>query len=104
MSETKYSPEPWRALLNGSGPHSIATSASVVVSFCNGIAKAEDARRIVACVNACAGIPTEALEAHTLTGAVRALAVLVDDGEPASCRRLAISEGRYHLRALGRLP
>lgn len=28
------------------------------------IGKAEDARRIVACVNACKGIPTEILESH----------------------------------------
>jgi hypothetical protein len=91
--ETKHSREPWRALLNGSGPHSVATTASrVVVSFCRGIENPEDARRIVAAVNACAGIPTSELERLGEAGLLRAL------------NGLAIIDAGGLLRALRGLP
>ncbi len=100
-AETQHSPEPWRALLNGSGPHSIATKASVVVvSFCAGIENPDDARRIVACVNACAGIPTAALEAGALEEALDALA-----DEPTEGHETPKWWRRYQaLRTLGRDP
>jgi hypothetical protein len=74
MSETKHSREPWRTLLNGSGPHGVATAGSgAVVSSRGGIENPEDARRIVAAVNACAGIPTSELERLGEAGLLRAL-------------------------------
>ena len=104
MSEAKHSPEPWRALLNGDGPHSIADPDSrVVVSFVDGILRAEDARRIVAAVNACAGIPIEALEAGAIERALDRLkeALLCYDARmPAGW----VNETNAALRALGRLP
>ena len=67
-----------------------------------------DARRIVACVNACAGIPTEALEAGALGKALDALAWHGHRGLPCPyastagpCRNC---EADRALRALGRLP
>jgi len=74
-----HTPEPWRLYPPGACvPHydvreRIVSDCPSGRSVSDPISEA-DARRIVACVNACAGIPTEALEA----GAVReALDLLV---------------------------
>ena len=52
MSDMRYTPGPWRVVEKGRGWR--------------------DARRIVACVNACDGIPTESLEAGVVRKLVRA--------------------------------
>jgi hypothetical protein len=57
-----------------------------------------DARRIVACVNACAGIPTEALE----SGALAEVAQSIDDA--IHClERLPDVEGAYRVTCLKQL-
>ena len=111
--ETKHSPEPWRTVdrvfeedrifvLTGPGHRLIVEDivASLYTDEHEG-RQADNARRVVACVNALAGIPTEALEAG-------ALAKLLDHVEAR-----AAEEGCPHgcgcgvlplLRALGRLP
>ena len=65
-----------------------------------------DARRIVACVNACAGIPTEALEAgalDVLLGAADWFARRPETGT-AEDNADAAEDLRAALRSLGRLP
>ena len=79
MSENKYTPEPWRAFNNGEGVVGVGTDHSDVCwtrieegGWLNSDRTIdtdyENARRIVACVNACEGIPT-----YQLTG---------EDGNP----------------------
>jgi hypothetical protein len=63
MSDTKHTPEPWELKTTAGSDHTLCTIYSSKAG--RGIARhvlPEDASRIVACVNACAGIPTEDLE------------------------------------------
>ena len=67
MSENKYTPEPWQVFEDD--PRAIVTKGNPMLSLLSvgedGLAimyEEADARRIVACVNACAGISTENLE------------------------------------------
>ncbi len=73
MSENKHTPEPWRAFNNGQGVVGVSADRSDVCwtriekggwldSDRTIDADYENARRIVACINACAGIDTELLE------------------------------------------
>ena len=73
MSENKYTPEPWRAFNNGEGVVGVGTDHSDVCwtrieegGWLNSDRTIdtdyENARRIVACVNACVGCATEVLE------------------------------------------
>ena len=75
MSENKHTPEPWRSFNNGQGIVGVSTDRSDVCW--TRIEKGgwldsdrtidtdyENARRIVACINACAGIPTYQLTAE----------------------------------------
>lgn len=75
MSENKHTPEPWRAFNNGEGVVGVGTDHSDVCwtrieegGWLNSDRTIdtdyENARRIVACVNACAGIPTYQLTAE----------------------------------------
>ena len=68
MNENKHTPEPWRTAERSGFPFHIddARGESVAVMLADddhdeqrGL---DNARRIVACVNACAGIPNEQLE------------------------------------------
>ena len=65
----KHSPEPWKVAEHGSSrrPAAVISAKGHTVAempHINGVAlSAADAHRIAACVNACRGIPTEALEA-----------------------------------------
>jgi len=87
MSETKWSPEPWRI-----GQYHVKDADDGCVVAVSRIMES-DARRAIAAVNACAGLSTEALESGALA------------------RLLALFDGTYTqgdidaaLRALGRLP
>ena len=67
MSENKHTPEPWQVFEDD--PRAIVTKENPMLSLLSvgedGLAimyEEADARRIVACVNACAGIDTELLE------------------------------------------
>ena len=67
MSENKHTPEPWQVFEDD--PRAIVTKENPMLSLLSvgedGLAimyEEADARRIVACVNACAGISTENLE------------------------------------------
>lgn len=97
MSDAKqptHSPEPWRSWAPADGDCAkddtgetyaagdlsrsmYDTTGRIILSSCGNKA---DARRIVACVNACAGIPTEALEA----GALGKLMVKADVAQSAA--------------------
>lgn len=64
---TKHTPEPWTANPNLKGDGSFAGTLAIWTNslqpkYIGEIPLDANARRIVACVNACAGIPTEALE------------------------------------------
>lgn len=76
MSETKHSPEPW---FGYDGSHFASTEDGKSV-WVGKTALNSDARRIIACVNALAGVPTEALESgalgKALASAEKALGVL----------------------------
>lgn len=67
MSENKHTPEPWRTDAECGFPQDIHDSKGNLFLRCgsdfdNEIYGEANARRITACVNACAGISTENLE------------------------------------------
>jgi hypothetical protein len=77
MSETRHSPEPWVAYrYPGDRSWDVHDADPEQVVVAAGLGK-EDARRITACVNACVGIPTEALEAGHLAQVIRWFADIV---------------------------
>ena len=63
----KHTSEPWntRASATGSGKLVLTGADNDSIALCG---EAEDARRIVAAVNACAGLSTEALESELKDG------------------------------------
>lgn len=114
--ETKHSPEPWTVTAEDpAGGISDATGSQCAEAWPGCRHEPEDvngecmavqdanARRIVAAVNACAGLPTSALEEGALA---KALEVLEAAAQPPGThtvkglRQLAASA----LRSLGRLP
>ena len=65
MSENKHTPEPWFSQYDDNGFYEIGSeSVSLRLAFTYGEGDTDEAnaRRITACVNACAGIDTELLE------------------------------------------
>jgi hypothetical protein len=104
MSETKHSPEPWRFenIPGRKGAGAVRDVGDFVVARTLPEAMPGDARRIVAAVNACAGLPTEALESGVLALAIEALAALRTGNGPA--RGMGEVMAREALRQLGRLP
>jgi hypothetical protein len=83
-----HSPEPWKSVEDGSSrrPASVVDAKGHTVAempHINGVARSTlDARRIAACVNACRGIPTEALESrprHLIQEAQGTLEIVVHD-------------------------
>jgi hypothetical protein len=99
--ENMWSPEPWR--VDGADVVLSASGGTVVESpwtYPGG-----DLRRIVACVNACAGLPVEALEAGALADLIADVVVMrlaVDLTHPVSVE--AGQRVDAALRALGVLP
>jgi hypothetical protein len=104
MSETKHSPEPWRFenIPGRKGAGAVRDVGDFVVARTLPEAMPGDARRIVACVNACAGIPTEALEAGALAEALDQFEEVASETTETCCPTCAASYAA--LRALGRLP
>lgn len=90
MSKPKHTPEPWKYTDDPSDgccwTHHVETVARdpQMPDYAHGsvadISGEENARRIVACVNACAGIPTEALEAGVIGDAYAALSDVLNQG------------------------
>ena len=83
-----HSPEPWKIAEDGSSrrPAAVVDAKGRTVAempHVNGIVlSTEDARRIVACINACQGISTEALETrprHLIHEAHGSLELVVHD-------------------------
>lgn len=72
MSEQKHTSEPWRVSVV-SGTNEVVAGRGFHIAFCKANAskfkdeQAANARRIVACVNACKDIPTDDLERFGLT-------------------------------------
>jgi hypothetical protein len=114
VSESKHSPEPW-AIIRGhetGRPMGLVAGEEHVVCW-GGISRSAsevgdaNARRIVAAVNACAGIPTEALEAGALGKALDLLKFgSIDESDPCQGDEPGCPECEAVnvLRALGRLP
>jgi hypothetical protein len=116
VSETKHSPEPWSVGgMSGCEDGCYAADGSLCAEGWPGDTTNLDpgkdvnaflarqnanARRIVACVNACAGLPTEALEAGALAKALGALARIVRYASEDA----AAADAEFALRALGKLP
>lgn len=118
MSDAKWSPEPWgwRRCTPRDGPGAnecVYDAERIMLLGTTPQGDPGDARRIVAAVNACAGIPTEALEA----GALGTLLGLVERYvDPTVCGAQADNMGDDPetpcwdcrtvdtLRSLGRLP
>ena len=61
-----HSPEPWKYSTDMDGRVNIFVDDGRVVTLCHAHLRPEDARRIVACVNACDGLTTEFLETPDL--------------------------------------
>lgn len=80
-----HTPEPWRigrtgitgavSIVAGDRPPTLVTE---VIQSCTDQPAMENARRIVACVNACAGIPTEELEQGVVQALIEALERITD--------------------------
>jgi hypothetical protein len=112
-AETKHSPEPWVYWDNGfdagivseqdvANAHAKSVCPSIIFGGepCEGRVEADDpnVRRTIACVNACAGIPTEALEAGRIG---EALGILRDSWEGDRDDVFGESDVRDVLLALG---
>ncbi len=105
MARNEWSPEPWRRgeehelkveIVDAKGCEVGRVHGRLFIE--GGDAMEANFRRILACVNACAGIPTEALEAGGLQQVIGWLEDWKRD-EPEKC-----PNGVYAaLRALGRL-
>lgn len=116
MSAPKHTPEPWRTHCWSShatsivaapdpaepkkiGDQTVADYGLVHVADCNGSLRASgndaNAARIVACVNACAGIETDELTATTAAYARDGLSVL----EAMKGSLILVTEERNALRA-----
>lgn len=108
MSETKHSQEPWGYHEHGDTSWEVVQryeSGHWVIGW--GMPEA-DARRIVACVNACKGLSTEALESGALGKALDLLhqGFIPDDPDdmcPGDDLRCPECQAVSILRALGRL-
>lgn len=77
---SKHTPEPWAIHEDASGDIFISGSYHTYIAEIGNPDEdgaAADARRIVACVNACAGLPTEQLESGPLGGILNGAAGLV---------------------------
>jgi hypothetical protein len=101
VGESKHHPEPWS---NESGDLCDATGH--VLAFDYEMEKSERVRA-AACVNACAGIPTEALEAGVLRKALDLLKFgSIDESDPCQGDEPGCPECEAVnvLCALGRLP
>lgn len=109
MSGDKHSPEPWRVEQGSMRDIETATGTTVVWGhddYSEPTMSEANARRIVACVNACAGMSTEALEGDALDRlvhlAIEAEAYLAN---ARSEYPLNLAHRLFdHLRFLGRLP
>jgi hypothetical protein len=103
--ETKHAPEPWRSgtTYGAYGRLGTITDATgLTIDWC---IDDDSRRRIVACVNACAGLPVEALEAGALADLIADVVVMrlaVDLTHPVSVE--AGQRVDAALRALGVLP
>lgn len=60
--ETKHTVEPWHIAKYGKVKNEDSGLIWISVNGCSGAEAEANARRIVACVNACAGVQTETLE------------------------------------------
>lgn len=73
----EYTPEPWACPIDDEGNSAVVAKDGYLVTFAfpNGdAADKANGRRIVACVNALAGIPTEAIEGGVIAELVEAAA------------------------------
>lgn len=90
---SKHTPEPWvRSSDDFIAAESDQLNNGEYVLSCFGPDQAANARRIVACVNACAGLPTEHLESAPLGGILNGVAGLVSQRDEL----LAALEDLFH--------
>jgi hypothetical protein len=76
---TETPPTPWEAHENHGHGWEIGTAqATPYCTFIVGVRDEAVAKRIVACVNACAGVPTEVLTAHQAGGLPWSVADQID--------------------------
>ena len=71
MGKQDWAPEPWKLSLDERGVVCANNTEGVVRDWVRNFSKAHaegNARRIIACVNACAGVPTEDLESVLCLG------------------------------------
>lgn len=68
----KHTKEPWltEQLENANGWWVLCDSEGVEIGSCDGGYEEDDAKRIIACVNACRGLDTKELEENGLVSAV----------------------------------
>ena len=113
MSETKHSPEPWVLGWQHEAEVQIwSDKPSVYVASAfgdhpkqrvNSDIMEANARRIVACVNACAGIPTGILEVGGIKTLIDCVALIFYAEGSGGVAELSTEEMRILLRKLGRL-
>ncbi|WP_296763766.1 hypothetical protein [Sediminimonas sp.] len=83
MTNAKHTREPWQAIglaiYTDRGTPGIETWVANIKRGRADSVEVADARRIVACVNACKGIPTDALESGVIRDLLEALENLEND-------------------------
>jgi hypothetical protein len=105
VSATKWSPEPWSGEIDGDYPGPSFWLRDANDMFVGESDSEPDMRRIVACVNACAGLPTEALEAGALGKAIEAAGRMLRVVNAVTTAEIDAESALYDaLGALGRLP
>lgn len=86
---SKHTPEPWSVFSPMSGNYNsgiCGNSGNVIVPWgepelADGILNKEDANRIVACVNACAGLANDALDSGIIAEMTEIVGILENDNE-----------------------
>lgn len=79
--KVQHTPEPWALRDESQKGHGFSIYSPQSPYWSSEVAHyigEKDAKRIIACVNACAGIPTEALENGALGDALKTLALYAD--------------------------
>lgn len=91
---SKHSLEPWKLSTDMDGRVNIFMNDGREVTLCHSHLRHEDARRIVACVNACAGISTEQLDSWASMGRpiLQSLKELKDEADREAEQRDALLE------------
>lgn len=87
-----HSPEPWKFSIDADGRVNIFVDDGRVVTLCHAHLRPEDARRIVACVNACDGIDTDLIEPRMLGDQIAAKMAVIEKCDRLNTENAALND------------